>query len=174
MAFMLVRAGIAAVVAVALAVMPAFAESKAAMAPELQLILKEIKEQEARISAQARAIADQERRLGEQRNEIMRQKLVIEQLSSSQPLALNLDAIRGTGDGPVVAAMNEVQPVGQAPPPREEESSTGLEALPEGSGVMTPAGAFVFDPSRRSSSPTPRRTGWCFVVSRSSRACRSA
>ena len=119
------------------------------MTPELARILKEIKEQEERLTRQEHAIADQERRLAEQRIEIARQKLVIERLSSGQPLALDLDAIRGTGEGPQTAASaaaaSEPQPVGQAPP--ESEPSTGLAALPEGAGVMTPEGGLVIDPS---------------------------
>lgn len=146
---------------------PAYSQDGRALEKELGEILKSIREQEAKLARQDKAIADQEKRLQEQRGEILRQRFLIEQLNgdgtvmfgaqSSRPV--NLDALRARGDGPQPAnagpQVAQTQPnqqsqgapatVGQAPP--EAESSSGLASLPEGSGVMTPEGGLVVDPS---------------------------
>lgn len=142
------------------------------MEKELGQILKSIREQEAKLARQDKAIADQEKRLQEQRSEILQQRFLIEQLNgtgavmfggqSSRPI--DLDKLRARGNGPQGAATTAAaaappaagQPsspdsqaapttVGQAPP--EQESSSSLGSLPEGSGVMTPEGGLIVDPS---------------------------
>lgn len=141
------------------------------MEKELGQILKSIREQEAKLARQDKAIADQEKRLEEQRSEIVRQRFLIEQLNGNGTVMfggqgsrpIDLEKLRARGDAPPSAgtaaaagtpqvpgqqanSQPEAAPetVGQAP---EQESSSSLASLPEGSGVMTPEGGLVVDPS---------------------------
>jgi uncharacterized coiled-coil protein SlyX len=99
----------------------------------------ELKDQRSLIQDQARRIEDQQRQ--------------IEKMHQEMLLPTELANARGAGalaqDGAVPARSAEAQlpssPVGEAPDLPAVESQ--VEAVPQGQGVLTPAGRLVFDPS---------------------------
>jgi hypothetical protein len=138
---------------------PAWADD-AGLAEELKKLRAQIEEQSRRLSAQEQAIAQQKQMIETQAR----------QLSDLQGAAdAELAQARGAGLGPVPALLaaapataaaapaqdaaqasgpNGVppQPVGEAPPPEKPAAAT-VAALPENSGVLTPPGQWVVEPS---------------------------
>lgn len=118
-----------------------------------------------RILAEQRALIDQQNvMLVEQRQQIVKmqgqlitQQAQIDRLSSFALAEAPLEMFRGTGMGQGVAgptlpgpgsdavALPDA-PVGEAPPPTESTAER-VAAVPEGQGVLTRAGNFIFEPS---------------------------
>lgn len=120
-------------------------------------------EQLAIIAAELKA----QRELIAKQNEIIaRQQLAIDMLTQRQMASSDLNELRGAG---LAGAMQSISPasqettqmmpdapVGEAPPP-EPTVQSKVEAVPEGQGVLTPAGRLVFDPSFEYTSSSTNR-----------------
>jgi hypothetical protein len=127
---------------------------------------------QGQINVQSDKIAEQERLLADQRAALEDQKRQLQQLQAATQQALDriasqqelmatrgaggqaVAAPRGPGEGtqPIVVAQvtpatqgAPIAPVGEAPP--EETQRVEVEALPEGSGVLTPKGSWVWENS---------------------------
>jgi hypothetical protein len=117
-------------------------------------------EQLAIIAAELKA----QRELIARQNEIIaRQQLAIDMLTQRQLAASDLDALRGAGMAQAVAPVSQEttqmlpdSPVGEAPPP-EPTVQSKVEAVPEGQGVLTPAGRMVLDSSFEYTSSSTNR-----------------
>lgn len=151
----------------------AFAQAPAAGPPlDPAAIAAELSRLSAAIDAQEQRLADQERRLAQQAAEIDAQRAVIDRQNAALAAADTVDDadlgdMRAAGrfgaasDGLILlgqaSAAQSVQttplpatplpsaPVGQAP--TNQEPPPLALALPEGAGVMTPAGAWVAEAS---------------------------
>ncbi len=120
-------------------------------------------EQLAIIAAELQA----QRELIAKQNEIIaRQQLAIDMLTQRQMASSDLSELRGAG---LSAAMQSIAPVsqettqmmpdapvGEAPPP-EPTVQSKVEAVPEGQGVLTPAGRMVLDSSFEYTSSSTNR-----------------
>lgn len=101
-----------------------------------------------------RAEISAQRDMIRQQNEtIARQQLAIDMLLRRTSGEIDLAGLRGMGMGQAIAPASQETtqmlpdaPVGEAPPP-EPTIETKVEAVPEGQGVLTPAGRLVIDPS---------------------------
>jgi Putative MetA-pathway of phenol degradation len=103
-------------------------------------------------------MAEQRDMIRQQNEIIARQQLAIDMLLRRSTGDTDLAELRGTGmggggmgQGISPASQETTQtlpdtPVGEAPPP-EPTIETKVEAVPEGQGVLTPAGRLVIDPS---------------------------
>jgi hypothetical protein len=104
-------------------------------------------------------MAEQRDMIRQQNEIIARQQLAIDMLLRRSTGDADLAELRGTGIGTTSAMAQGVapvsqettqtmpdMPVGEAPPP-EPTIETKVEAVPEGQGVLTPAGRLVIDPS---------------------------
>lgn len=107
---------------------------------ELATLRRELAEQRALIAEQGRQILAQQQQMDRLR----------EQLSADGRLmdmrGMGLAQGSPTGQPAVLGGPNlPERPVGEAPP--QTEVVAQVQAVPEGQGVLTPAGSFVFDPS---------------------------
>jgi len=155
----------------AIGVTPAHAAGQPDVAMELQRLSERLQQQEDRLSQQERALDEQRSRLQQQSFLILEQLKELEALRAASPEAL--EDMRAAGApasplGPVVMAgmgvsdglilLNQpaaadaattsappLRPVGEAPPPAE--APPVVAALPEGQGVLTPAGRLTVDTS---------------------------
>ncbi len=120
-------------------------------------------EQLAIIAAELKA----QRELIAKQNEIIaRQQLAIDMLSQRQMAGSDLNELRGAGLGGMMQSIGPVSqettqmmpdaPVGEAPPP-EPTVQSKVEAVPEGQGVLTPAGRMVIDSSFEYTSSSTNR-----------------
>jgi hypothetical protein len=120
-------------------------------------------EQLAIIAAELKA----QRELIAKQNEIIaRQQLAIDMLTQRQLASSDLDQLRGAGIASAAQAVAPVAqettqmmpdaPVGEAPPP-EPTVQSRVEAVPEGQGVLTPAGSMVLDSSFEYTSSSTNR-----------------
>lgn len=101
---------------------------------------------EALVRAQGERLAAQEKELADQRAVLQAQDLRLNAMTPSPDSVLSLARGRGPAPGeaaPSASAPPPNQAVG-APPP---EPKIELAALPEGTGVLTPRGRFVVEPS---------------------------
>lgn len=109
-----------------------------------------VAEQLAALAAEMRA----QRELIAKQNEIItRQQLAIDMLTQRQMADGDLGSMRGAGMAQAISPttsettqMLPDAPVGEAPPP-EPSVEAKVEAVPEGQGVLTPAGRLVLDSS---------------------------
>lgn len=132
-----------AAVAVALALAGAPA---AALAEEAAPVEQQLRELKAELIAQRSLIVSQAEKIDAQQQQI-------EKLESSLVGGGELAQLqgRGTGAAPGEATPQTVnasippEPVGEAP--EIETVETQVEAVPQGAGVLTPAGRLIFDPS---------------------------
>jgi hypothetical protein len=115
------------------AAVPAEAQGNPELMAELRAIRAELDEQRALIRSQAERIERQEQELGKLRGGLV--------------AAGGLEELRGAGtaQGAQAPAAAPAGPVGQAPELPAVEAQ--VQAVPEGQGVLTPRGRFVFDPS---------------------------
>ena len=108
-----------------------------------------------------------QRALIAQQNEIIaRQQLAIDLLTQRQMAGSDLSQIRGAGLAGAMQSITPVSqettqmmpdsPVGEAPPP-EPTVQSKVEAVPEGQGVLTPAGRMVLDSSFEYTSSSTNR-----------------
>lgn len=115
-------------------------------------VIEALKRLEADVASQSARIAEQDRLLNQQRTSLEAQKAELERLR-----ALTNDRLADLrGAGPAIPSAQviaiadtatpggQVRPVGEAPPSTEQVE---IQSLPEGSGVLTPRGSFVFEPS---------------------------
>jgi hypothetical protein len=120
-------------------------------------------EQLALIAAELKA----QRELIARQNEIIaRQQLAIDMLTQRQVASTDLSALRGAGTVGAMQAVAPVSqettqmmpdaPVGEAPPP-EPTVQSRVEAVPEGQGVLTPAGRMVLESSFEYTSSSTNR-----------------
>ncbi len=120
-------------------------------------------EQLAIIAAELKA----QRELIAKQNEIIaRQQLAMDMLSQRQMASSDLNELRGAGLGGMMQSIGPVSqettqmmpdaPVGEAPPP-EPTVQSKVEAVPEGQGVLTPAGRMVIDSSFEYTSSSTNR-----------------
>jgi hypothetical protein len=109
-----------------------------------------VAEKLAVIAAELRA----QRELIVRQNEIiLRQQIAIDMLNGRQVTSPDLNELRGAGMGQAISPTSQHTtqmmpdaPVGEAPPP-EPSVQSRVEAVPEGQGVLTPAGSMVLDSS---------------------------
>lgn len=104
-----------------------------------------------------RMLADQRAQIDRQDALIAAQQGEIEALRARMGVADLLAGERGRGldlaqtptGQPIVTSPSVLPdtPVGEAPPEPEAETRVAVQAVPEGQGVLTPAGRLVFDPS---------------------------
>jgi hypothetical protein len=121
-------------------------------AEQLSIIAAELKAQRELIAKQNEIIA--------------RQQLAIDMLTQRQMASSDLSELRGAGLAGAMQSISPVSqettqmmpdaPVGEAPPP-EPTVQSKVEAVPEGQGVLTPAGRLVFDPSFEYTSSSTNR-----------------
>lgn len=108
------------------------------------------------LSIIAAELAAQRELIAKQNAIIAQQQLAIDMLVQKQLANSDLGALRAAGLGGVMQAIAPVSrettqmmpdaPVGEAPPP-EPTVQSKVEAVPEGQGVLTPAGRMVLDSS---------------------------
>ena len=108
------------------------------------------------LSIIAAELAAQRELIARQNAIIAQQQLAIDMLVQKQLANSDLGALRAAGLGGVMQAIAPVSrettqmmpdaPVGEAPPP-EPTVQSKVEAVPEGQGVLTPAGRMVLDSS---------------------------
>ena len=108
------------------------------------------------LSIIAAELAAQRELIAKQNAIIAKQQLAIDMLVQKQLANSDLGALRAAGLGGVMQAIAPVSrettqmmpdaPVGEAPPP-EPTVQSKVEAVPEGQGVLTPAGRMVLDSS---------------------------
>jgi hypothetical protein len=120
-------------------------------------------EQLAIIAAELKAQRDL---IAKQNEIIARQQLAIDMLTQRQVASSDLDQYRGAGVAGAMQAIAPVSqettqmmpdaPVGEAPPP-EPTVQSKVEAVPEGQGVLTPAGRMVLDSSFEYTSSSTNR-----------------
>jgi Putative MetA-pathway of phenol degradation len=113
-------------------------KSKPASLADLTTLVAAIRQQEARIAQQDATIA--------------RLQLAVDILSHrAQRGDADLAQLRAAGfpqdARPAAAQSLPDSPVGEAPPPEPDAVRARVEAVPEGSGVLTPAGHLVLDTS---------------------------
>ncbi|HET8749318.1 MAG TPA: transporter [Sphingomicrobium sp.] len=137
----------AAVMLAAAAPAPAFASESGELQAQMKRLEQEIADQRALIAAQAARIDDQQKQID----------------SLKAGLGFNLNDIRGRGLGQAAtgtapgssaavasaepAAPPPEGPVGEAPPEQDTIQEAQVQAIPQESGVLTPAGKLIFDPS---------------------------
>jgi hypothetical protein len=124
----------------------------------------EISAQLATISAE---LKEQKELIVKQSEIIARQQIAIDMLMQKQVASYDLSELRGTGAGagieqaitPVSQETTQMMPdspVGEAPPP-EPTTQSKVESVPEGQGVLTPAGRLALDPSIEYTSSSTNR-----------------
>lgn len=101
--------------------------------------------------------------IAKQNEIIMRQQLAIDMLTQRQLASSDLNVLRGAGLGQAISPTSQQttqmmpdSPVGEAPPP-EPSVQSKVEAVPEGQGVLTPAGSMVIDSSFEYTSSSTNR-----------------
>jgi hypothetical protein len=117
-----------------------------AMAAEEDELYAQVKRLEDELRSQRSLILEQAARIEAQQREIDKLKVTV---------AIDLDAVRGTGlaqgQTPTGALLPTAQvpdrPVGEAPAEIPAEERAEVQAIPRELGVLTPAGRLVFDPS---------------------------
>lgn len=106
--------------------------------------------------AEIAKLEELQKQLTAQQSQIAAQQQQIEELRRELLNKVSLDALRAAGlqnqaappvnvSAPASAAALPDRPVGEGPP--ETLSQVEVAAVPEGQGVLTPAGTLVFDPS---------------------------
>jgi hypothetical protein len=122
------------------------AETQAASADQrLEILESQLRQQQAEIDALKRRLEDQDSELAG-----LRGRGLAAQDQASPPQALQPVPAGGSTPPPQVAAQTPpAQPVGEAPSGESEAEQlrAHVEAVPEGQGVLTPRGTFVFEPS---------------------------
>lgn len=119
-----------------------------------------VSEQLAILAAEMKA----QRELIAKQNEIIaRQQLAIDMLTQRQMADADLGVMRGAGMAQAISPTSQETtqmlpdaPVGEAPPP-EPTVESKVEAVPEGQGVLTPAGRMVLDSSFEYTSSSTNR-----------------
>jgi hypothetical protein len=109
---------------------------------------------EAQLATQALRIADQDRRLAEQRALIEAQGAEIQDLKGQRDQMLaEIRAGQRTAPAPIQLAQQQApaeglpgRPVGEAPPAPDRRLED-VAAVPEGMGVLTPSGTLVLEPA---------------------------
>jgi hypothetical protein len=136
---------------------PAFA-GEGDVEAQLARLAERLAQQESRLAQQERQLAEQAARLAVQAAQIETQRRhMVYGLAPPEPAAA-LDDLRGGGSPQQVILLGQaagadaaatsappIRPVGEAP--RQVEAPPIIAALPEGQGVLTPAGRLVLDPS---------------------------
>jgi len=111
--------------------------------------------QDDQIATLQHQVAAQQAMLDEERQLLISQQHEIDELRNERSADASLADLRGAGPvgpSPSLAVpsssspSNETPPVGEAPPKEETVAKARVAAVPEGQGVLTPAGHFVFDP----------------------------
>ncbi|HET6535981.1 MAG TPA: hypothetical protein VFG41_07330 [Sphingomicrobium sp.] len=118
---------------------PAFAQADASLAEQIQALQREVKEQRMLLEQQSAIIAEQQRDIN-----ALKFGLTTGELSAMRGMGL-AQAGSAPATAPASGASVPDQPVGERPDLPEVEQK--VEAVPEGQGVLTPPGVFVFDPS---------------------------
>jgi hypothetical protein len=115
------------------------------------------------LAAMATELRAQRELIAQQNAIIARQQLAIDMLTQRQMAASDLNELRGAGMAQAVAPVSQETtqmmpdaPVGEAPPP-EPSVQSKVEAVPEGQGVLTPAGSMVLDSSFEYTSSSTNR-----------------
>ena len=115
-----------------------------------------IDEQRQLIDRQSAMIAEQRDQIEKMQQHLAQQQIQVDRLSLLALADRPLDSMRGAGlaqgidpalPGPGSSMVSlPDSPVGEAPPP-EPRTEERVAAVPEGQGVLTPAGKLVFEPS---------------------------
>jgi hypothetical protein len=125
---------------------PGEAHAQATSADQrLEILERQIRQQQAEIDALKRRLEDQDSELAG-----LRGRGLAAQEAASPPQAAQPGPATGSARAPQVAAETPpAQPVGEAPSgeSQAEQLRSHVEAVPDGQGVLTPRGTFVFEPS---------------------------
>jgi hypothetical protein len=115
------------------------------------------------LSAIAAELKAQRELIARQTEIIARQQFAIDVLTQRQLANSDLSAMRGAGMAQAISPVSQETtqmmpdaPVGEAPPP-EPTVQSKVEAVPEGQGVLTPAGRMVLDSSFEYTSSSTNR-----------------
>jgi hypothetical protein len=149
----------AATVAAEKAAPAASVEKPAARAEsEIEAQRRIIAEQRAMIDQQHAMLMEQRQQIEKMQQQLAAQQIQVDRLTSFALADQPLDLLRGAGmgqgvsPGPALPGVGSDAvalpdaPVGEAPPPSETPEQR-VAAVPEGQGVLTRAGHFVFEPS---------------------------
>jgi len=132
----------------------AAAPGRAAGQDDLSQVLSTLDAQKAKLEQQEQALRQQQQQLQQQQQELDKLRSQFEQ--RPRPVAvkvpppqvsapLSAEALGSLRGGAAQAAQGDQTPVGQAPP--TPERAPQLDLLTDRGGVLTPRGAFVYEPT---------------------------
>ncbi len=134
-------------------------QSAQSISAQLDALAAELKAQRAIMERQSQLIAQQQQTI----NQLMQKQVIGDfDLTQFRGAGASQDAPQALPADQVAQANNDqnsalpTTPVGEAPPP-EPKVETKVEAVPEGQGVLTPAGRLVMDPSVEYTSSSTNR-----------------